>query len=167
LTAAHKHTLPPHTPPQTPGPGDRQSPGGGIYKLASTVISYQSLREHPRVYMAYYQNPVPPVPQPQPVYWQQLQQQLLPTQYQYQPVQQYQPIYQLPQTSRWWHRLLPCLRATPHRLSRKLRRLGNRGCPRHRPRHSRLSRTPPLRALQWQGLRSKERLMLRSLRSPP
>ena len=41
--------------------------------------------------MAYYQNPVPPVPQPQPVYWQQPQQQLLPTQY------QYQPIYQLPQ----------------------------------------------------------------------
>ncbi len=69
-------------------------------------------------------------------------------------------------TSRWWHRLLPCLRATPHRLSRKLCRLGNRGCHRHRPRHSRLSRTPPLRALQWQGLRSKERLMLRSLRSP-
>ncbi len=47
--------------------------------------------------MAYYQNPAPPVPQPQPVYWQQPQQQLLPTQYQYQPVQQYQPIYQLPQ----------------------------------------------------------------------
>ena len=47
--------------------------------------------------MAYYQNPAPPLPQPQPVYWQQPQQQVLPTQYQYQPVQQYQPIYQLPQ----------------------------------------------------------------------
>ena len=47
--------------------------------------------------MAYYQNLVPPVPQPQSVYWQHPQQQVLPTQYQYQPVQQYLPIYQLPQ----------------------------------------------------------------------
>ena len=70
-------------------------------------------------------------------------------------------------TSSWWHRLLPRPRTTPHRLSRNQRRLGHRCCHLRRPRPSRLSRTPPLRAHQWQGLRSKVRLMQRSLRSLP
>ncbi len=102
-------TYTPPYPHKTPpfGPGDRQSPGGGIYKLRTSVTTHQSLCGDIRVCMAYYQNPAPPVPQPQPVYWQpqphplqqlqQPQQQLLPIQYQYQAVQQYQPIYQPPQ----------------------------------------------------------------------
>ena len=51
-------------------------------------------------------------------------------------------------TSSWGHLLLPRLRTSPHLLSRKRRRLGNRCHRRRHPRPSSLFRTPPLRALQ-------------------
>ncbi len=51
-------------------------------------------------------------------------------------------------TSSWGHLLLPRLKTSPHLLSRKRRRLGNRCHRRRHPRPSSLFRTPPLRALQ-------------------
>jgi hypothetical protein len=51
-------------------------------------------------------------------------------------------------TSSWGHLLLRRLRISPHLLSRKRHRLGNRYHRRRSPRPSSLFRTPPLRALQ-------------------